>query len=116
MKQEGPGDVPSISMDYGFMKTEKHEEQMGPMLVIAEDTCGMIQAMCTPCKGTAHPWVAQRSAEWIEDLGYERIILKTDNEPSIVALSNDIRAIRGEQRTEPAQRIRKSVRVLAMVV
>ena len=48
-------------------------------------------------KGNAAPWIGQRVADWMDSLRSRTANLKCDNEPSILALAQEIR--RGEERT-----------------
>ena len=106
--------VPTVALDYGFMRTKQGrrtdaercmlgEEHMSPMLVLKESRHGLVKAMVVPAKGNAHTWIAKRCYQWIEGLGYPKVIIKSDNEPSIVALVKDIMACRAEHRTTEVQ-------------
>eukprot|EP00972_Heterocapsa_arctica_P026111 3846293-Heterocapsa_arctica.AAC.1 len=42
-------------------------------------------SMAVPNKGDEPSWAPQRCARWIDSLGHQRVILKTDQEPAIRA-------------------------------
>eukprot|EP00972_Heterocapsa_arctica_P110496 16267443-Heterocapsa_arctica.AAC.1 len=46
---------------------------------------GATLSMAVPSKGEEPTWVPQRCARWIDNLGYQRVTLKTDQERSIRA-------------------------------
>ena len=89
-KSEDSEGAPTVAMDYGFMRAQSEEEQMSPMLVIKENGHGLVFAAVVPAKGNAHPWIAKRCYRWIEGIGYPKVVIKSDNEPSITALTRDM--------------------------
>ena len=82
---------PQISADYGFLgadgEVEDESEKKGltPILVMKDRGSTAVMAMAVPKKGEDPEWIPQRCARWIDDLGYGKIALKTDQEPSIRA-------------------------------
>ncbi len=82
---------PLIAADYGFLsdRTESREESasrgLTPILVVRDRGSGATLAMAVPHKGEEPVWVPQRCAKWVDSLGYQRVTLKTDQEPSIRA-------------------------------
>ena len=88
--------TPTVSIDYAFLN-EKQEidtgENLGmPILAIKDRTSGMIQSRVVPAKGT-DKFAIKRLVKDIELLGYNKIILKSDNEPSILALKKAVKEI-----------------------
>ena len=77
-----------MSMDCEFLVT--------PVLVIRERRQKMTWAMLLPRKGTEFPWVAKRAARFIDQFGHNKITLRCDNEPAIVALAREIAQVRQE--------------------
>ena len=75
-----------MALDYGFLISKQEEEQMGPILVMKDNQCGLAGAMDVPAKGNSHPWIARKSYDWAEELGCHRVVSKSDNEPSSAAL------------------------------
>ena len=49
--------------------------------------------MAVPGKGNAAPWIAKRVADWLDWLGSQTVTLKCDNEPAILALTQEIRRL-----------------------
>ena len=45
-------------------------------------------------KGNAAPWIAKRVADWLDWLVSQTVTLKSDNEPAILALAQEIRRLR----------------------
>ena len=50
----------------------------------------MTWAMLVRRKGTEFPWIAKRAAKFIDQLGHNRVTLRSDNEPAIEALAREI--------------------------
>ena len=49
----------------------------------------MTWEMVVPRKGTQLPWIAKRTAKFIDQLGHNRATLRCDSEPAIEALARD---------------------------
>ena len=86
--------IPTISIDYAFLN-EKQEidntENSGmPILAIKDRKSGMIQSRVVPAKGNDR-FAIKRLVKDIELLGYSKIILKSDNESSILALKKSVK-------------------------
>ena len=104
-RREDP--VPTIAMDCGFMRSKEgggaepgeqpDSEQCGPMLVVKNRKEGNMFATIVPAKGAAAPWICKRVGQWIEQLGYRKVVLKTDGERAIVSLAHAIRSWRGQE-------------------
>ena len=60
------------------------------MLVIREMRHKMSWAMLVPGKGTEFAWIAKRAAKFIDQLGHNRVTLRSDNEPTIKGLAREI--------------------------
>ena len=93
--------VPHVSMDNGFLGERESEEQVSLVLVIRERRHKMTWAIVVPRKGTECPWIAQRAATFIDQLGHNRVTLRCDNEPAIDALAREI----GQARQEGSQTV-----------
>jgi hypothetical protein len=82
---------PLIAADYGFLSDKKESKEesesrgLTPILVMRDRGSGATLAMAVPSKGEEPAWVPQRCARWIDNLGYQKVTLKTDQEPSIRA-------------------------------
>ena len=55
-----------------------------------EPSSGAAYCSVVPKKGTSHKGVVQKIVEWIDEFGFEKIIVKSDNEPSILQVQNEI--------------------------
>ena len=101
-RKSGDGEeagVPIISMDYNHVDAEKAEDEM-KMLIVKHEPSGSVLAYKVLTKGTGDTWVIKALAKDIEEFGQRDIILKTDGEPSIVALQTAIQSAR-DGRTIP---------------
>ena len=106
--------TPTIAMDYMYMREERkiggsreteaedgeEGEQEGskgmPILVCRDNKTGWYQASVVPKKGRC-PHAVQQVENMLNQLGYKKYILKTDQEPSIMELKEVISRSRGDQ-------------------
>ena len=88
-------------MDCGFLGERESEEQVTPVLVIRERRHKMTWAMLVPSQGTEFPWISQRAAKFIDQLGHNTVKFRCDNEPAIEALAREI----GQSRQEGSQTV-----------
>ena len=58
-----------------------------PILVILDKRSKMIHADCVRCKAIEDEFPNETTAKWIFGLGYSEVIIRTDGESTIVALS-----------------------------
>jgi len=103
-KQKHNGNVPTVHADYMYMKEdekerkkrkadnkgEEYEDDGMPILVMKEKPGGWITAHVMPEKGV-HPYSVKRVNQTMKLLGYKKIILRTDQEPSILALKSRVK-------------------------
>ncbi len=93
-----------VSLDYGFFGKpgEIPEKVTGstrlPILVVKDRKTKAIFSHPVPCKGVSHPYPARASLKDLENLGYKRAIVKSDQESSIkgVAPGGEERLERGD--------------------
>ena len=88
--------IPTVSIDYAFLN-EKQEIDSGensgmPVLALKDRKSGMMQSRVVPAKGT-DKFAIKRLVKDIELLGHKKIILKSDNESSILALKKAAKGI-----------------------
>ena len=84
-----PGD-PMVVADYMFPAGRD-----GPAVLVARELrSGATMATVTPRKGDSDGWVVEKLAKWIDDLGHQKVVIKTDQEPSITALMRSVRGAR----------------------
>ena len=100
----GESDIARVIMDYGFLHEEETvtEDDHGKevqsrisvtIMVMLETLCSSIWAYAIEGKGAVSlDWLAEKVIEDIETVGLakERIITKTDQEPSIVQLQKEV--------------------------
>ena len=81
------GEVPVVSIDYMFMSQKQGvgEEKGMPILVMKDRESGTVMSRLVPEKG-ATGYAVKRLAQDIDLLGYNKLVLKSDQEPAIIAL------------------------------
>ena len=88
-KQKRDGsELPRFAMDYGFLGDEG--QPTASLLVMRELKTGMMLGMIVEKKGIGASWVEQRVAHFINGFGHKKLLLRSDNEPSILALRKKI--------------------------
>ncbi len=79
-------------MDYTHTRSEQErEEEKGmPIVVLKDERTKMITAKAVPSKGVdAHAVDSVRKA--LEQLGHKSILMKSDNEPAMLAMKEAVR-------------------------
>ena len=89
--------VPEISVDYMYMSIGNSDEQIGmPILVAKDRKTNWTMAGVVPSKGKcAH--AVRRMEGMLDILGYRKYILKSDQEPAIMELKEQVRMSREEE-------------------
>ena len=86
---------PMVVGDYCYLSgKDRHDGQDAPILVLREVRSGATMAMVVPNKGDSSQWVVNRVAGWMDDLGFQKITVKTDQESSVTALMKAAKAAR----------------------
>ena len=81
-----------VSMDYFFMSVDEEKASSNPIIVMIDESSGSVYARGTGKKGTADmDWLIKDMSEELKGWGHlggnaSKLILKSDNEHSIVAL------------------------------
>ena len=95
--------IPTVAIDYMFMHESQNErEEKGMPILVAKDLLdgehgtGMMFARVVPQKGV-HAYAVKNLAADIALLGHPEIVLKSDGEPSIVALKEAVKMERPER-------------------
>ena len=92
--------VPMVVGDYCYMTgQDRHSEDAASkptILVMREVRSGATMSMVVPGKGDTVKWVVDRCVNFIDDIGFQKVILRSDQEPSIASLFRAVRAARGE--------------------
>ena len=84
---QGPINIPTISIDYMYL-TAKEEDAL-PTSVGVDNKSGTIFAHMVARKGD-DPYAVKRLNNKLKRLGYGRIILKSNQEPAILKLKQEV--------------------------
>ena len=95
--------LPEVHLEYAFIGGggEDEQERTIPVLVLKEADTRMCMASVVPKKGTFGVSAAKRALNFLKEIGLDRadLVLKSDQEPAIVAFTDDIKKARTECRT-----------------
>ena len=82
-----------ISMDYGFFGSEGDggADSEHPILICKGRISKKRASIPVPSKGAQHPYPEKAMMRFLDGLGYKKAILKSDQEPWIVALCKAIK-------------------------
>ncbi len=84
--KRGPGEVPEVSFDYGFIRRD-NEELVAVLLVMRDRDTKCIRAWMLEHKGADLAATVNRAVAGVHELGYRgRVLIRTDNEPALNAL------------------------------
>jgi len=83
------GEVPTVGADYHYMGKEG-EEGTVPMLALEDAPSKVIFDMVATAKGV-NEYMVKRVVQCLDLLGHKRIILKSDQEPALVALLDEVK-------------------------
>ena len=84
--------VPTVSVDYGFFgQPEDRAHDTLPVLIVRDRKSKGVWSHPVPSKGVVHPYPAKALMNDLESMVYKRIVLKSDHEPSIVALCDAVK-------------------------
>ena len=82
-----------------YMESGRNEEQLGmPLLVARDRKTGWYMAGVVPSKGRCAHTVS-RMEGMLDQLGNKKYILKSDQEPAVLELKEQVRMSRGEELT-----------------
>ena len=106
---EAWGTLARTTIDYGFfgLPGDLHPDAIGgnklPVLVVRERLSKCTWAHPVPSKGVEHPHGSAKLLEDLNETGYRRVMLKSDQEPAIRALCDAVKnGFRGEVVPEKA--------------
>ena len=71
-------------------KRERDEEKGMPTVVMRDSKTRMVMAKIVPSKGVNN-YAVEVTKKFMEQLGYGRVVLRSDNEPAILALKEAVR-------------------------
>ena len=99
------GAIPEIHVDFCFPGSVVGNGQNLTVVVARDRDSRMMLSEVVPTKGSTGLFAASRVACFIRELGYggATVILKSDQEPAIVALTNEITRLRAPALTQPEQ-------------
>jgi len=83
------GEVPTVGVDYHYMGKEQ-EEGTVPMLAIKDAPSKVVFDMVVTAKGV-NEYMVKRVMQALDLLGHKRLILKSDQEPALVALLDEVK-------------------------
>ena len=95
-------DITTVHMDYGFLGGKESEEaKLIPMIVAKDADTKTYLGAVVPKKGSTGEYATKRVLAFLKELGVESmpVVFKTDQEPAIIALVDDIIARRGAVKT-----------------
>jgi hypothetical protein len=81
--------VPTIVMDYFFQGEDNNPT--ATMVAIKDSKSRAMHAFLVEKKGTVDFKIVKKIAQWIDALGYKRVVIKSDQEPSIRNLQEELR-------------------------
>ena len=67
-------------------RSDKDDERLRPILVLKDERTQMVAATFVDSKG-ATPYAVKFAAAFLKNLGYRKVVLKSDGEHSIMALT-----------------------------
>ena len=88
----GRADTYCLSVDSGFFgQPENRAHDTLPVLIVRDRKSKGIWSHRILSKGVVHPYPARALMADLDFMGYKRIVLKSDQEPSIVALCDAVK-------------------------
>ena len=92
MKTKEAEQIPTISVDCGFFgQPDGRAHDTLPVLIVQDRKSKGIWSHPVPSKGVTHPYPARTLMTELDFMVYKRVILKSDQEPSIVALCDAVK-------------------------
>ena len=82
--------LPIISLDY----QEMNEELQLRLIIGKDEATGMVIAHQAVCKGPKDSWLMRKIVADMKDMGRPDVVLKTDGEPAIVAVQDEVQSRR----------------------
>ena len=103
-KSKNDRGIPVFSIDYMFLNGK--ESLANPVIVMTERDSGGIWSIPVKRKGNYSEYVSKRVANIIEKVGYARCVLKSDQEPSIVDVTKEVKRQLWEELQEFAKNVK----------
>ena len=84
--------IPTVSVDCGFFgQPEDRAHDTLPVLIVRDRKSKAIWSHPVLSKGVTHPYPARALMSDLDFMGYKRVILKSDQEPSTVAFCDAVK-------------------------
>ena len=84
--------MPTVSVDHGFFRqTEDRAHDTLPVLIVRDRQNQGIWSHPVPSKGVVQPYPARALMADLDFMAYKRIVLESDQEPSIVAFCDAVK-------------------------
>ena len=92
--------VREVHLDYCFLGGAE-DDKTNTVLIAKDRDSKMVMASVVPVKGSSHQFLARRVRAFLNELGYENldVTIKTDQEPAIKDLVNEVIKLRGTAKT-----------------
>ena len=107
---EQRGQDPRLELDYSFIKTDgtpaESEESRQVILSMWDEGTNLGQAMSFPSKTYDLNYITKWLAEFVAQLGYVKVILRTDGEPAIKQIAKQLADTLRADKLEGAKGIR----------
>ena len=96
------GEVPLVSMDYGFLGAKAQLEETEELvkltfLGVRDRESGAIASLALPVKGSGDGYATKRMTETLDEWGRGECVIKCDGEPAILELARAIKERRSER-------------------
>ena len=82
--------VPTIATDYCFLGDEQEKSKL-TILVMRDSKSGSTCSTVVENKGGSCEWAVRRGAGFVDGLGYNKVVFKSDNENAVVDLWKQIK-------------------------
>ena len=84
--------IPTVFVDFGFFgQPEDRAHDTFPVLIVWDRKSRGIWSHPVPSKGVVHPYPARALMADLDFMRYKRVVVKSDHEPSIVALCDAVK-------------------------
>ncbi len=102
IKRDSQSDIPIVRIDYAFISGTRTAEvnvedeitQSGAILVVHDGKYKIINAHLVPTKGPGDGWIVEQVCADIDAMGHCRIVLKCDQEPSVMRVQRLVKEAR----------------------
>ena len=95
-KKDVEENVETIVMDYKAFGHDEDDDAVTAIVMRAKKT-GMTAAHVCTVKGPEDKWIIKKLVEATENWGYTKIILKTDGEPALVRVAEEVKKARSHE-------------------